>query len=152
MKKSSLVTILIIVILAAGAWAIWLSLQQSQSESPQNGSSNTNTAPQLSSQEQQGTDQTTPQQSNATQVTIKNRAYSPAKVTIKKGTTVTWTNEDSMGHNVVTANAATGGGLPTTAQLLAKGEKFSHTFTEVGTFNYFCTPHPDMKGTVEVTE
>lgn len=152
MKKSSLVTLLIIVILAAGAWAIWLSLQQSQSESSPNGSSNTNTAPQLSNQEQQGTDQTTPQQSNATQVTIKNRAYSPAKVTIKKGTTVTWTNEDSMGHNVVTANAATGGGLPTTAQLLAKGEKFSHTFTEVGTFNYSCTPHPDMKGTVEVTE
>lgn len=152
MKRNTLVTILIIVILAAGAWAIWLSLQQSQSTAPQNGSTDTTTAPQTSNQGSQGTDQTTPEQSNATQVTIKNRAYSPAKITIKKGTTVTWTNEDSMGHNVVTANAATGGGLPTTAQLLAKGEKFSHTFTEVGSFDYFCTPHPDMKGTVEVTE
>src|SRR5215204_391220 len=36
--------------------------------------------------------------------------------------------------------------------LLAKGERYSFTFTEVDSYPYHCAPHPDMKGTVVVTE
>lgn len=82
-------------------------------------------------------------------VEISNFAFKPAKITIKKGTTVTWTNKDSAMHDVT----PTGGGADFKAsELLAKGESYSFTFNTTGTYTYLCSPHPYMKGTVEVTE
>lgn len=88
-------------------------------------------------------------QQSQTSVTIQNRAFGPAKITVKKGQTVTWTNQDAIEHSVVPDN-------PTSdfkeSQLLGRGQTYSATFNETGTFTYFCGPHPDMTGTVEVTE
>lgn len=75
-------------------------------------------------------------------VTIKDFAFQPAELTIKVGDTVTWTNEDSAIHT------ATGDGFD--SGNLGKGETFSHTFNEIGTFDYICTIHPYMKGKVVV--
>lgn len=86
-----------------------------------------------------------------TQVAIKNSAFTPRKITIKKGVTVTWTNQDSMSHNVVSDSDAPAGGPAKDAPLLGNGETFSHTYNTVGTFNYHCGPH-SFKGTVEVVE
>lgn len=80
-------------------------------------------------------------------VTIKNFAFAPASITVKKGTTVTWTNEDSAEHN---AFSAQDGGPK--GRLLSKGESYSFTFDKVGTYSYICEPHPHMKGTVTVTD
>lgn len=147
MKKSTVVTIIIIVILVAGAGAIWYSMQQGQREAEPESS-------QPSTQESPQSEQSAPSEQEAAenQVAIKDFAFSPAKITVKKGTTVTWTNEDSVGHNVVADDATNSGGLPTSHALLAQGQTFSHTFNEVGTFNYHCAPHPHMKGVVEVVE
>jgi amicyanin len=90
--------------------------------------------------------------SNTASVTIQNMSFTPAHITVKKGTTVTWTNQDDMEHNVVSDSNAPAGGPPQTADLLSKGEVFSFTYNTVGTFAYHCTPHPFMQGTVEVTE
>lgn len=84
---------------------------------------------------------------SATAVAITDFAFSPASITVKKGTTVTWTNNDSSEHTVTRT-----GNTGPDSQLFGKGETFSYTFTEAGTFNYFCEPHPSMKGTVVVTE
>ena len=78
--------------------------------------------------------------------TIQNFSFQPPKLTVKKGTTVTWTNKDSVGHTVTGDN-----GGPASA-LISQGQSYSFTFDTVGTFAYHCQPHPMMKGTVEVTE
>lgn len=82
-------------------------------------------------------------------VDIKDFAYSPKIITVKKGTTVTWTNQDSTRHNIApdkeTADFKA-------SELLSKGEAYRVTFNTAGTFTYHCTPHPYMKGTVVVTE
>ncbi|HTK39241.1 MAG TPA: cupredoxin family copper-binding protein [Patescibacteria group bacterium] len=80
-------------------------------------------------------------------VTISNFDYGPQTITVKKGTTVTWTNQDGVKHNVVGDTLSTLNG-----PLLAKGESYSYTFDTVGTFSYHCAPHPYMKGTVVVTD
>ena len=83
----------------------------------------------------------------ADSVKIENFAYSPSAIKVKKGTTVTWTNNDSVEHNVVGDDYSDLNG-----KLLKKGESFSFTFNETGTYGYHCAPHPYMKGTVVVTE
>ncbi len=79
-------------------------------------------------------------------VTLQNFAFSPVNITVQKGTTVTWTNQDSVTHTV-TADS----GPSPNSQPLAKGDSYSYTFDSVGTFSYHCTPHPYMKATVTVT-
>lgn len=85
-------------------------------------------------------------------VVIENMAYNPTNIVVKKGGTVTWTNQDNMGHNVVSDNSSPAGGPPKTNDLISNGETYSFTFNTVGTFTYHCTPHPFMQGTVEVVE
>jgi amicyanin len=81
----------------------------------------------------------------ATQVRIENIAFSPANIVIDVGTTVTWTNYDSLGHTVTSD-----GGGELASPLLGKNKTFSHTFDQPGTYAYHCTPHPNMKGLVTV--
>ena len=80
-------------------------------------------------------------------------AYLPAEIRVEVGDTVTWTNDDTVIHTVTSGTST---GVVTTADDLfgsgpmVPGDSFSHTFTEAGTFDYFCTPHPWMTGTVVV--
>jgi plastocyanin len=76
------------------------------------------------------------------EVRIMNFAFEPSSVKIKQGGTVTWINEDSAEHTVVSDNFR--------SQSLAKGQSFSQTFSNVGTFSYQCSIHPSMAGTVIV--
>ena len=80
-------------------------------------------------------------------VEINNFAFSPATITVKVGTKVTWTNKDSVGHNVVETDGADGPKSGT----FAKGESYSFTYTKAGTFAYECSIHPSMQGKVIVT-
>lgn len=81
------------------------------------------------------------------------RAFFPATMNVPVGTTITWTNEDSVAHTVT---SGTVDGFETSPDGifdsgdLAAGDTFSHTFTEEGEFTYYCTPHPWMQGTVRV--
>ncbi len=77
---------------------------------------------------------------------IDDFTFVPGTLTVKVGTTVTWTNKDSVGHTVTSDDGIFDSGM------LGKGSSFSYTFTTAGTFGYFCTPHPYMVGTVVVTE
>lgn len=75
-------------------------------------------------------------------VTIAGFAFSPASLTVRVGTTVTWTNTDSAAHNVR--------GGPLHSPKLNHGASYSYTFTKAGTYHYVCTFHPWMKGAVIV--
>jgi len=82
----------------------------------------------------------------ASSVTIKSFAFSPASITVKVGTTVTWTNQDQDAHTVTDKGGAFG------SQALNTGASFKFTFTKPGTYNYLCTIHPFMTATVVVTQ
>lgn len=81
-------------------------------------------------------------------VTIASYAYSPNPLTIAQGDTVTWTNTDSVGHDIT----VTSGPATFQSPLLSKGQSWSYTFTAAGTYSYICSVHPDMRATVSVTQ
>lgn len=71
--------------------------------------------------------------------------YVPAKLTVKVGETVVWYNADRTGHTVTNINGALNSGdIPV-------GAIYRHTFTEPGTYEYFCEYHPLMIGVIVVT-
>jgi len=80
------------------------------------------------------------------QVTIDNFAFAPATLTVKVGSTVTWTNRDEEPHTV----AASDGSFHSPG--MGTGATFSHTFPTAGKFGYVCSIHPSMHGTVVVTQ
>ena len=83
------------------------------------------------------------------QVTYKGFAVVQKTITVKKGMTVTWTNKDSAKHDVTPDKDTE---EFKASELFGKGETYTHTFNTVGTYAYHCSPHPYMKGTIEVTE
>ena len=76
---------------------------------------------------------------------IKNFAFSPSSLTIKKGDKIIWTNQDSVSHTVTSDS-----GNELDSKLLPKGETYSHAFNTAGTYDYHCTPHPYMKAKIIV--
>ena len=79
-------------------------------------------------------------------VSIKNFAFSPVNISVKAGTKVTWTNNDSAAHTVTETDGKTG---PSSGNL-ANGDSYSFTFTKPGIYHYDCAIHPNMTGTVTV--
>lgn len=77
-------------------------------------------------------------------VTINGFAFQPQTVTIKAGTSVTWSNEDGPAHTVTFRDGSPG------AKSLAPGQTFTRVFDKAGTYAYFCSFHPYMTGTVVV--
>ncbi len=80
-------------------------------------------------------------------IDIQDFDFQKSNIKITEGTKVTWTNKDSAKHDV----ANDGAGVETMdSELLGMGENFSYTFTKIGVTNYKCTPHPYMKGIINV--
>lgn len=84
-------------------------------------------------------------QTAAAAVGIDNFTFNPATVTVKAGTTVTWTNKDDIPHGIAATNNAF-----KRSQALDTDDSFSFTFTTPGTYQYFCYIHPHMTGTIVV--
>jgi amicyanin len=78
------------------------------------------------------------------QAKIDNFNFAPATLTIAVGTTVTWTNQDDIPHNVVSTDKSF------KSKVMDTDEKFSFTFSKAGTYDYFCSIHPKMTGKVVV--
>lgn len=84
------------------------------------------------------------------EIYMQDFAFNPKKMTVKKGTTITWTNKDSARHDIKPDSDY--GQAFEASKLMMKGESYSFTFNTPGTYNYHCTPHPYMKAMIEVTE
>ncbi|MFI6768042.1 cupredoxin family copper-binding protein [Streptomyces sp. NPDC050355] len=82
---------------------------------------------------------------DAQHVTISDFAFSPSTLTVSKGTTVMWTNNDSAPHTVTSSGS---GSL--NSPDLESGDSYTFTFNSAGTFSYYCAIHPSMHGTVIV--
>ena len=79
-----------------------------------------------------------------TEVKIDNFAFAPQRIVVQAGTTVTWINADDAPHTVASSTKVFKSGA------LDTEDKFSFTFTTPGTYEYFCSLHPHMTGTVVV--
>jgi plastocyanin len=86
---------------------------------------------------------TTARADNDLEVHIDNFVFAPAELTVKVGTTVTWTNRDDIPHTVVSAGKFR-------SKTLDTDDKFSFTFTTAGDYKYFCSLHPHMTGMIKV--
>jgi uncharacterized protein (TIGR03118 family) len=82
-------------------------------------------------------------------VNISNFAFDPPSPTIAVGDTVTWMNGDLSAHTATSGQAGVSDGKFNSGTL-AQNQTFSHTFTETGTFPYFCVFHTYMTGTITV--
>jgi amicyanin len=80
---------------------------------------------------------------------MQNISFNPQNISVKAGNTVTWTNNESVSHDVTsddgTFKSGPSGGM-------SQGDSYSYKFTKPGTFAYKCTIHPNMTGKVEVTQ
>jgi plastocyanin len=83
----------------------------------------------------------------AAEVDIPDISFAPDELTVKAGTTVTWTNSDDIPHTV-TKDA--GPGPEFDSGNLAPGDTFEQTFDAEGTVDYVCTIHPGQAGSVTV--
>ena len=86
-----------------------------------------------------------PASSQANAVSIDNFTFTPQTLTIKPGTTVTWTNKDDIPHGIASDNNAFA-----RSKALDTDDSYSFTFTAPGTYKYFCYIHRHMTGTIVV--
>jgi plastocyanin len=143
MKKT--VVAIVVAVVAIGGIAAGIALMQKDTKK------DATAKPAGNSSETMDMDKTSESPETAAVVTdkvdIKNFAYSPAAITVKKGTVVTWTNSDSAPHTIT--------GKDNTAidsKTMNEGDTYSFKFDTVGTLEYFCSFHTGMTGTVTVTE
>lgn len=79
-------------------------------------------------------------------VEIRGFAFEPGTLTVNVGTTVTWTNLDSATHTIASDDG------DWESNDLAVNGTYSKTFDSPGTYTYHCSIHPEMTGTIEVTQ
>jgi amicyanin len=150
MRNKNLLTGAIIVVVVLIAAGVLLAMRKSDNTKTASSSASSSSTPSMDMSQQQPPSPANDQSnSTANSVTIKDFAFNPGTTTVKVGTKVTWTNQDSIGHTVTadtpSADAPASGSI-------GQGQSYSFTFNKAGTYNYHCTPHPYMKGTVVVTE
>ena len=80
-------------------------------------------------------------------IEIKNMIFTPPQISIKKGASVTWTNNDTVAHTVTDDLTDVGG--PASSNI-APGATYTFTFEKSGSFQYHCTYHTSMRGTIVV--
>lgn len=132
--KNILIIVIIVIILAAGVY--YFSQKTAVAPSPAAPAANTPAADTSAKTTAPATN------TNTINITIKNFAFTPAELNIKKGDTIVWTNDDSAPHQI------SGSGIQ--SEILSKGQSFSFTFGATGTFDYICSLHPSMKGKINV--
>ena len=80
----------------------------------------------------------------ASSISIDNFSFTPREITVAPGTTITWVNHDDVPHTVVSPDKKF------RSKPLDTDDQFSFTFTNVGTYSYFCSVHPMMIGKIIV--
>ena len=128
--KRTLTIVIIPLVVIAGAW--FYLTNKSAVDAPA-----TTTA--------QKTTTNTNQSNIEAKVDIKNTMFTPSQVSIDNGGTVTWTNNDTVAHNVIVDN-----GEGPSSDLIQPGSSYSYEFTKPGSYQYHCSVHPSMRGTIVV--
>jgi plastocyanin len=157
MKKSGIIIVLVIVIIIG--IAVWMHAKKSDTlpadsmnpdmNMPGSAPTGTNpgtkpgTTPAPAAQSPNAA--TVPAVDGTVAIGIRNNAFSPAILTVKKGAKVTWQNHDQVSHTVTSDS-----GKALDSGNLAQDGTYSVTFSDVGTYAYHCDLHPNMKGKIIV--
>jgi plastocyanin len=83
-------------------------------------------------------------QNASSAISIDNFTFSPQRLTVKAGTTVAWTNKDDIPHAIAAVNKLF------KSKTLDTDDRYAFTFTTPGVYEYFCSLHAHMTGTVVV--
>jgi len=138
MARNILIAVVVLVIIAVAGFFI-IEGRSSQPTTSQIQNTPTNEVPTMAT-----TEATTSAPSTQNTVSIENFSFNPGEITVKAGTEVTWTNNDSTIHTVTSdTNAFQSGNI-------APGATFKFTFSQAGTFSYHCSIHSSMTGKVIV--
>jgi plastocyanin len=84
------------------------------------------------------------------EVVMREIQFQPSSVTVSKGGKVTWTNEETVPHDVTKSGGPGPDFSSGESGGMAEGDTFSHTFDTPGKVEYVCTVHANMRGTVTV--
>ena len=79
-----------------------------------------------------------------------NTCFSFFEVKAGIGQEITWTNNDAAAHTITSGPVDDGPDDTFDSGLILSGDSFSHIFTDAGTYDYFCSIHPWMTGTVVI--
>jgi len=131
MRKMLLVIIVVAILVVGGAIAL-------NHKSTYNNPSQPNTNSYSSNSNK------TPQPGN---VDIRNMMFTPSQISVQKGATVTWTNNDNTAHTVIDDLSNVSGPASGTIE---PGSTYSFMFTKTGSYQYHCKIHPSMRGTIVV--
>ncbi len=85
----------------------------------------------------------------AVSVGMKGIQFEPMEVTVAKGGTVTWTNNEAVAHDV-TKEEGPGPKFSSGTGNMMEGDTYMQSFETAGKIEYVCTVHPNMTGTVTV--
>lgn len=147
MKKTPLIVVAVLAVVVALAGIISVAGRKDSTDSMSSGESMKTSD---SNRDMASSDASTQAPANAVEATAVNIAdykFGPQDIKVKVGTTVTWTNNDSVRHNVAGIN----NDLPE-GKLIGRGETYTYTFDKAGVYKYRCTPHPYMLASVTVVE
>jgi plastocyanin len=134
MSRSTLVAVVVIVVVIIGG--IVALTHKSNPSNPAPATTNSTSS-----------NSNTNQASTTGSIDIKNMTFTPSQITVAKGGTVTWTNNDNTTHTVIDDLSNVGG--PSSGDI-APGSSYSFTFNKTGSFQYHCSIHPSMRGTIVV--
>jgi plastocyanin len=139
LMKQTVIAIVVLVLIVIGVIALkGGSSHQSSNQSAQNQNSTSSSS----------NKQSPAQPVSTNEVEIEDMAFKPADITVKKGTTITWTNKDSTAHTVTETDGKKG----PDSQPLDNGQSYTFTYNETGVFSYHCSIHSEMTGSVTVTD
>lgn len=85
-----------------------------------------------------------PVRKDAVEIKIKDKLYSPTNLTIAKGTTIVWTNQAESGHSATAEDGSFD------SENLNAGQTFSKVLTKPGTYKYYSSKNPMLRGTIQV--
>ena len=84
------------------------------------------------------------------EVKMQNVEFQPKNVTVQKGGTVRWTNEDAVPHDVTKKSGPGKDFKSGRPGGMNKGDTFERSFPVAGKIDYICTVHPNMAGSITV--
>jgi plastocyanin len=144
MAKSTIITIAVVVVLAIGGAVFFMN----KSNSNKNPTPTTSTPASSTNTNSSSSNTSSNQSTSSGKVEITgNMIFTPSQISVAKGATVTWTNNDNIAHTVTDDLKDVGGPASGTIE---PGGTYSFTFAKTGSFQYHCEFHSQMRGTIVV--
>lgn len=151
-----IVLVIAIIILVAGGGLIIFTQDNTRETAKESSSMSHNMS--SSSEEANEKDSVDLTNDSEVRIDIDSSGYKLANIKIQLGSTVVWTNQDTVDHSVMTGSMDDSQSHSTSSDkdelmspVLKKDGSYTYTFKDVGNYSYHCSKHPSYKGYILVT-